>query len=90
MKHDRLLKEILDNFCDFYGPPNGVKVFIADMLSNLLGFQKVQNLGHYLGVPLFHFRVTNNTMYFVVKKVRMKLQSWDVRQLSFFGRVTLS
>ncbi|KAK5833598.1 hypothetical protein PVK06_017448 [Gossypium arboreum] len=29
-------------------------------------------------------------MYFVVKKVRVKLQSWDARQLSIAGRATLA
>ncbi|KAH1128837.1 hypothetical protein J1N35_000215 [Gossypium stocksii] len=28
-------------------------------------------------------------MHFVVEKVRMKLQSWDARQLSIAGRATL-
>lgn len=45
------------------------------MVSNLFGFQNVQNLGHYLGVPLFHQRVTKSTIYFMVEKERRKLQS---------------
>ncbi|KAA3461897.1 Retrovirus-related Pol polyprotein LINE-1 [Gossypium australe] len=50
----------------------------------------VQNLGTYLGVHLFHNRVPNNTVNFVVDKVRCKLQSWEARKLSIAGRVTLT
>lgn len=53
----------------------GVEESMALALSSLLGFQKVQDLGHYLGVPGFHQRVINSTMHFVVEKVRIKLQS---------------
>lgn len=63
---------------------------MALIISNLLGFQKVQDMVHYIDVPLFHQRVTNSTLHFVVDKVRMKLQIWDARQLSIFGRVTLA
>ncbi|KAH1065107.1 hypothetical protein J1N35_030094 [Gossypium stocksii] len=38
----------------------------------------------------FHERVTNNTLRFVVDKVRNKLSSWDARQLSLASRVTLA
>ncbi|MBA0873317.1 hypothetical protein Goshw_000773, partial [Gossypium schwendimanii] len=100
-KHCKLLKEILHGFFElsvhkdnprktniFFS--KGVEEYVSSMLSNMLGFQKVHDLGHYLGVSLFHQRVTNSTMYFVVEKVRMKLQSWDARQLSIAGRTTLA
>ncbi|KAK5793327.1 hypothetical protein PVK06_034470 [Gossypium arboreum] len=63
---------------------------MTDFLNNLLGFQKVDDLGHYIGIPLFHKKVTNSTIHFVIEKVRMKLQSWDARQSSFAGRATLA
>ncbi|KAL1078057.1 hypothetical protein V6Z11_D10G136600 [Gossypium hirsutum] len=53
-------------------------------------FQEVQNLNTYLGVPLFHERVTSNTLSFIVDKVRQKLQNWDARKLSMAGRITLA
>ncbi|MBA0575969.1 hypothetical protein Golob_024582 [Gossypium lobatum] len=50
---------------------------LIDLINGLLRFQRVQNLRTYLGVPLFHEKVTNNTLQFVVEKLCNKLQSWD-------------
>ncbi|KAA3485398.1 Retrovirus-related Pol polyprotein LINE-1 [Gossypium australe] len=91
-KHCKLIKAVLDSFCDFFGHKinsrktniffsKGVDEMVADSISFWFGFQKVQNLGCYLGVPLFHKRVTNSTMHFVVEKVRGKLQSWEAKGL---------
>ncbi|KAK5810943.1 hypothetical protein PVK06_026260 [Gossypium arboreum] len=96
----RLSKIILNGFCEFSGHKvnskktniflsKGVEDPMTDFLNNLPGFQKVDDLDHYLGIPLFHKRVTNNTLHFVIEKVCIKLQSWDVRLLSFAGRATL-
>ncbi|KAK5825104.1 hypothetical protein PVK06_019908 [Gossypium arboreum] len=70
MKHSRLIRNILGRFCDFSGHKvnarktniffaKGLDETVVDSISSLFGFQKVQNLGHYLGIPLFHQRVTN-------------------------------
>ncbi|KAA3489716.1 LINE-1 reverse transcriptase isogeny [Gossypium australe] len=87
-KHGKLLKEILHDFCELSGDkvnPMKTNIFFSKGVGEL-----AHDLGHYLGVPLFHQRVTNNTMCFVMEKVRMKLQSWDARQLSIVGRATLA
>lgn len=63
---------------------------VGRSISRFFGFQEVSNLGTYLGVPFFHEKVTNNTLHFVVDKVRNKLSSWDARQLSLAGRVNLA
>ncbi|XP_040952745.1 uncharacterized protein [Gossypium hirsutum] len=42
------------------------------------------------GIPLLHKKVTTNTLWFVVDKVRSKLSDWDVKQLSLSRRVTLA
>ncbi|KAA3453866.1 reverse transcriptase [Gossypium australe] len=63
---------------------------IRNQISQLFGFQEVQNLGNYLGVPLLHDRVTKNTLNFIVDKIRRKLQSWDARKLAVAGRITLA
>lgn len=63
---------------------------MTDTISTLLGFQRIQKHGHYLEVPLFHQRVTNSTLQFVVEKVHEKLQSWDAKKLSIARRITLA
>ncbi|KAH1030724.1 hypothetical protein J1N35_042898 [Gossypium stocksii] len=68
----------------------GVDATVADSISYSFGFQEVQNIGHYFGVPLFHKRVTNNTMHFVVEKVRGRIQSWDLKRLPTAGCITLA
>ncbi|KAH1089937.1 hypothetical protein J1N35_017194 [Gossypium stocksii] len=97
----RVIKNILDEFCNYSGHrinsrktniffSNGVDDNLRERISNFFGFQKVTNLGNYLGVPLLHDKVTSSTLSFVVERVRNKLSSWDARQLSLAGRVTLS
>ncbi|KAA3468778.1 Retrovirus-related Pol polyprotein LINE-1 [Gossypium australe] len=95
------IEKILRRFCDFYGHKisarksnmffsKNVDSSIGDQISQLFGFQKVLNLGSYLGVHLLHDRVTKSTLDFVIEKVRCKLQNWDARKLSFAGCVTLA
>lgn len=50
----------------------------------------VHNLGCYLGVSLFHDKVMNNTLCFVVDRVRNKLSSWDARKIFLSRRITLA
>ncbi|KAA3450812.1 Retrovirus-related Pol polyprotein LINE-1 [Gossypium australe] len=49
---------------------------IHHQISQMFGFQEVQNLGTYLGVPLLH------------ERVRQKLQNCNARKLSMAGRTT--
>lgn len=59
-----------------------------DLIKGILGFKQVDDLGFYLGVPIFHERVTNSTFRFVVDKIRSRLNGWDVKLLSMIGRMT--
>lgn len=97
----KLFKEILDNFCGFFGHRINARktnVFFSKRvegvdggrLCGVLCFRQVQNLGFYLGVPLFHERITNSSLRFVVEKVKAKLQQWDARQLSLASRIALA
>ncbi|KAA3487461.1 Retrovirus-related Pol polyprotein LINE-1 [Gossypium australe] len=97
----RVVKSILDKFCDYLGHrinsrktniffSKGVDNNFGERISNLFGFQKVTNLGHYLVVPLFHDKVTNSTLNFVVERVRNMLSSWEASQFSLAGRATLA
>ncbi|KAK5813591.1 hypothetical protein PVK06_029042 [Gossypium arboreum] len=99
-QYKRILKEILNDFCELLGHKvnsrkttiyfsRGVEESLANRLSTLLSFREVDDLGRYLVILLFHKRVTNSTLHFVIDKVCAKLQSWDAHQLYFAGRVTL-
>ncbi|XP_017629092.1 uncharacterized protein LOC108472086 [Gossypium arboreum] len=96
-----VMKDILDEFCDysiyriniqktniFFS--KSVDDSLGRCISDFLGFPEVINLGHYLGVPLLHDKVTSSTLRFVVDTVHSKLTSWNTRQLSFVGKVTLA
>lgn len=97
----RLLDSILNQFCKTSGHRvSGGKsnIFfskitpreVRNQIVQIFGFQEVQNLGKYLGVPLLHERVTKYTLSFVVDKVRRKLQSWDARRLSMARRIIMA
>ncbi|KAH1081557.1 hypothetical protein J1N35_021318 [Gossypium stocksii] len=84
-KHCSLLKRILDRFCSFSGHKinirktsiffsKGVDESSMDLISRFFGFQRVHNLGQYLGVSILHQRVTSSTLKFVVEKVRVFIQ----------------
>ncbi|KAA3475639.1 reverse transcriptase [Gossypium australe] len=68
----------------------GMEDNLNDRISRLLGFQKVQDLEKYIGIPLFHKRITNSIVQFVVEKVHSKLCNWDAKQLSMVERFTLT
>lgn len=86
LEHDRLLKKLLKVFCVVFGHKvndsktnmffsKGVEESLTDVICLTFGFQKVNYLGLYFGIPLFHKSVTNSTLQFIVEKVRRKLQS---------------
>lgn len=90
----------MDRFCTFSGHKinaqktnifffKGVDDELKGRLSGLLGFQFVP-VGTYLGVSLFHKRVTKATVGFLVDKIRAKLSNWDARKLSVAGRFTFA
>lgn len=95
-----MLDSIFSQFCEISGHKITVgksNIFfskttaenVRNQINQIFGFQEVQNLGKYLGIHLFHERVINHTLSFVVDKVRQRLQSWDARRLFMAGRVTL-
>lgn len=47
------------------------------------------NLGKYLGVPIFHNRVNRRSFQFILDKLDHRLSNWKVKTLSFAGRLTL-
>ncbi|CAN1844818.1 Putative ribonuclease H protein At1g65750 [Linum perenne] len=55
-----------------------------------MGIRATQDLGHYLGVPLLHGRITRNTYDFLLARLDDKLAGWKANTLSLAGRVTLA
>ncbi|MBA0598088.1 hypothetical protein Gorai_007867, partial [Gossypium raimondii] len=97
----RRIKTILEEFYDFSSHKinagktnlffsNRVDEDLNKRIGGILGFQTVTDLNTYLGVPIFHERVTNNTLRFVVDMARSKLHCWDARRLPLVGRVALA
>ncbi|KAL1134447.1 hypothetical protein V6Z11_A12G102600 [Gossypium hirsutum] len=73
--------------CSFF---TSVKEYLRSAINDTLGFQEVNDLGHYLRASLFHRRNTNSILNFLVEKARSQLPSWDAKRLSFAGRVILA
>ncbi|KAK5811558.1 hypothetical protein PVK06_026904 [Gossypium arboreum] len=78
----RLLDSIFSQFCEISGHKITIgksNIFfskttaenVRNQINQIFGFQEVQNLGKYLGIHLFHEKVTNHTLSFVVDKVRV-------------------
>ncbi|KAA3473665.1 LINE-1 reverse transcriptase isogeny [Gossypium australe] len=79
-----VMKDILDEFCDYSGHRINMQktnIFFSKSvdyslrmgISDFFGFQEVTILGHYLGVPLLHDKVTSSTLCFVVDIVHITL-----------------
>ncbi|KAH1129349.1 hypothetical protein J1N35_000727 [Gossypium stocksii] len=68
----------------------GVSDALGLQLSETLRFQRLYNLGTYLGVPLLHERISRSTLHFVVDKIRNRLNRWDDKKLSIADRATLA
>ncbi|KAH1031612.1 hypothetical protein J1N35_043786 [Gossypium stocksii] len=101
LKHSGLLKNFLSDFCEISGHKvnarkttvffsSGVNVSLRNTIIGNLGFQEVNDLGHYLRVLLLHKRLTKSILDFLVEKVHSRLSSWDAKKLAFARRVTLA
>ncbi|KAK5825590.1 hypothetical protein PVK06_020446 [Gossypium arboreum] len=95
-----VVSSILETFCYFSGQKvkkSKSQVFfslntpssVIEVICKSVGFSQVDDLKCYLGILLFHYKVTVYTFDFVVSKVRQKLSRWDARKLSLVGRITL-
>ncbi|KAA3488057.1 RNA-directed DNA polymerase (Reverse transcriptase) [Gossypium australe] len=95
MGQAHVLKDILRRFCDLSGHrispmksnmffSKGVDTRLRDQISQFFGFQKVLNLGKYLGYLFSMIGLPK------VHSILNKLQNWDARKLSLAGRITLA
>uniref|UniRef100_A0A2C9U764 Uncharacterized protein n=1 Tax=Manihot esculenta TaxID=3983 RepID=A0A2C9U764_MANES len=57
-------------------------------LSRILGVETVEDLGKYLGIPLFNSRVYKRTFHYIIDKRHTKFSSWEASKVSLVGRVT--
>ncbi|GMI70388.1 hypothetical protein HRI_000708100 [Hibiscus trionum] len=95
------IKATLDQFCSCSGhkvSESKTKIYFSKncdverryALADSGGFELVEDLGTYLGVPLLHKRVTKATYRFLIEKVERRLSGWASRTLSLAGRITLA
>ncbi|KAK9042194.1 hypothetical protein V6N11_017273 [Hibiscus sabdariffa] len=59
-------------------------------ISSLLGFQRVDTLGKYLGTPIIHGRQRCMDIEFILEEMCSRLSAWTAQTLSMEGRVTLA
>lgn len=101
LEQARIIQMILHNFCTSSGQKvsnDKTRIYfsknvgwnVRSEISNELDFNMTEDLGKYLGVPIFHKRVNKGTFNFVLDKVNQRLSSWKAKTLSFAGRVTLA
>lgn len=89
--------EVLNTFCDISGQTINFaksKLFVSAninrRLSNLCRIPLTNDLGKYLGIPLFHSRVNKNHFNQIIEKVQRTLSGWSSNTLMLAGRVTLA
>ncbi|CAA0825524.1 RNA-directed DNA polymerase (reverse transcriptase)-related family protein [Striga hermonthica] len=58
-------------------------------MASSVGFERVDNLGKYLGMPIIHGRATHDTYANVLHKAESRLSGWKSSTLSLSGRATL-
>lgn len=62
---------------------------LASEISSIGGFEKVNHLGKYLGVPLFNGRTKKADYAYIIEKVRSRLSGRKCKSLSLAGHLTL-
>lgn len=96
-----LMKSILDLFCRCSGQKVSeakTRIFFSKNVDNqvkrrvceVAGFQMMDDLRKYLGVPILYHRVNRNSFRFILDKVDQPVSNWKVKTLAFAGRVTLT
>lgn len=97
----RLLRDMLDNFCK----ASGLKVSEAKSkilgyagmspqrkasLADIAGFNFTNDIGRYLGFPIFQKRVTKRDFNFLFDRINSRLADWKCKLLNRAGRYTLA
>ncbi|KAK3192936.1 hypothetical protein Dsin_024246 [Dipteronia sinensis] len=95
-----IMENYLDTFCKISGQQisftksrvlcsSNMKERDTIRIAQVCGSPLTDNLGKYLGVPLIHRRVSNQTYSDLVEKTQKRLAAWKSDTLSLAGRVTL-
>nr|KYP49860.1 Putative ribonuclease H protein At1g65750 family [Cajanus cajan] len=63
---------------------------VREGISSTLGFQRMDNLGKYLGVPIQHDRVNKRLYSSIINKVNQRLSSWKAKTLFIARRLTFT
>ncbi|KAI8550987.1 hypothetical protein RHMOL_Rhmol06G0149600 [Rhododendron molle] len=96
----KAIMEVLDEFCTLSGQTVNLdksKIFLspnvaknkAKRISDFCGIKLTTNLGKYLGVHLFHKRVSKHDFNHIIEKVQSRLAGWVSNTLMLSGRLTL-
>ncbi|KAL4272698.1 hypothetical protein GQ457_13G013490 [Hibiscus cannabinus] len=72
----------------FFSP--NTDIALQQSISSRLGFQRVDCLGKYMGVPVLHRRSHRTDYSFILEKMRAWLSGWASKSLSMAGRITLA
>lgn len=67
-----------------------VNWWVEEDISSGMGLQSTDDLGTYLGVPIFHKNPTSHTFDFIIDKVNKRFSRWKSNLLSMVGRLTLA
>ncbi|CAA0826506.1 RNA-directed DNA polymerase (reverse transcriptase)-related family protein [Striga hermonthica] len=97
----RTVREVLANFCHDSGlrvsePKTTIllskNVHHVDchLLSTMLGFTRVEDLGYYLGVSILYSRVKRQNYDRILERAETRLSGWKAASLSLAGRVVLT
>lgn len=100
-KNATTMKAILEEFCHYSRHKinfaksevcfsTNTDISLQRRIGSALGFHQTNDLGSYLGIPLFHTRVKKSTFQFLIEKVQRKLNGYDAKLLSLVGRTTLA
>ena len=92
--------EVLDKFCNLASQKvNFAKSRILfslnvtemrkETICRKLRIRATQNLGRYLGFPLFHQGKNRDAFNFAIEKVHNKLSGWKLKFLSKAGKLVL-
>lgn len=59
-------------------------------ICEMFNFQRTDDLGKYVGVPLFHSKTLKNTFQFIMYKMQARLNGFDAKLLSMTRRMILA